>query len=288
MEKRTYEIVLSSSIIFFCDAISISSKDEIFIADASSFSPTSPENILPTSYIAVGSGIAEGRLLKYTPSNGALETLIGNLTFANGVVLAHDESFVLVSDGSAFRTRRYWLKGPLAGSVDSFIPSLPGGGDGLGRGSNGTYWVVIYFRVNKFREPVFRYRLLRWAILYVPAAMREKFIVRHSIVIQVRGDGLRMAETLCDVGRWKRAVFEKFPRSWSSLRPHDFCPREGRSTLCRRLSSFRPARGSEERCHPLICFTICPLAFLALLSLSILFPLFEHKPLTYQATVVRL
>ena len=193
MEKRTYEIVLSSSLITFCDDIAISSDDEIFIADASSLSPPIPESVAATSYIAVASGLADGRLLRYTPSNGKLKTLINNLTFANGVVLAHDESFVLVSDSTAFRTRRYWLKGPLAGSVDTFIPSLPGSSDGLNTGSNGTYWVAIYFRMNKIIAPVFQFRLLRWIVVHAPYAVHERLINRQSLVIQVNRSVLRTA-----------------------------------------------------------------------------------------------
>ncbi|MGH3432090.1 MAG: SMP-30/gluconolactonase/LRE family protein, partial [Thermocrispum sp.] len=51
-----------------------------------------------------------GRLLRRTP-DGAVDELLGELHFANGVALAPDESFVTVNETGAYRVRRCWLGG---------------------------------------------------------------------------------------------------------------------------------------------------------------------------------
>eukprot|EP00967_Tisochrysis_lutea_P154154 scaffold305679_cov17-Tisochrysis_lutea.AAC.1 len=40
--------------------------------------------------------------------------------------LSADGSFVAVAETNQFRILRYWLKGPMAGSVDTLIDRLPG------------------------------------------------------------------------------------------------------------------------------------------------------------------
>jgi sugar lactone lactonase YvrE len=51
------------------------------------------------------------RLLRYTKQGGT-ELLLDKIHFANGVTLAHDESYVLVCETPRARILRYWLKGP--------------------------------------------------------------------------------------------------------------------------------------------------------------------------------
>ena len=46
--------------------------------------------------------------------------------FANGITLSKDEDFLLVQETFAYRTRRYWLKGPRKGTWDYFVELLPG------------------------------------------------------------------------------------------------------------------------------------------------------------------
>ncbi|MET8776939.1 SMP-30/gluconolactonase/LRE family protein [Nocardia sp. NPDC004654] len=83
-----------------------------------------------------------GRLFRRDLS-GKVETLLGGLQFANGVVLAHDRSCVLVAETGAYRVTRYWLTGPRAGTHDRLIENLPGFPDNMALGSDGLVWITL-------------------------------------------------------------------------------------------------------------------------------------------------
>ncbi|MCA9100808.1 MAG: SMP-30/gluconolactonase/LRE family protein [Planctomycetales bacterium] len=85
-----------------------------------------------------------GRLLRYDPATQKTETLLSELYFANGVALSQDEDFVLVVETYRFRIRRYWLKGPRAGTADVFVDNTPGYPDGMAADRHGTFWVAIF------------------------------------------------------------------------------------------------------------------------------------------------
>ncbi|MFI6045031.1 SMP-30/gluconolactonase/LRE family protein [Nocardia sp. NPDC051321] len=83
-----------------------------------------------------------GRLFRRDPS-GRVDTLLSNLDFANGVVLAPDRSCVLVAETGGYRVSRYWLTGPKAGTRDCLIENLPGFPDNMGLGSDGNVWIAL-------------------------------------------------------------------------------------------------------------------------------------------------
>jgi sugar lactone lactonase YvrE len=83
-----------------------------------------------------------GRLIRRT-TDGQVEVLLDGLSFANGVALAADESFVAVAETAAATVVRYWLAGPKAGSRDFLVADLPGYPDNIARGSDGLIWVTI-------------------------------------------------------------------------------------------------------------------------------------------------
>ncbi|MGQ4598966.1 SMP-30/gluconolactonase/LRE family protein [Nocardia sp. R6R-6] len=83
-----------------------------------------------------------GRLFRRDPS-GTVETLIDDLQFANGVVLAPDRSCVLVAETGGYRVTRYWLTGPQAGTQDQLIENLPGFPDNMGLGSDNSVWITL-------------------------------------------------------------------------------------------------------------------------------------------------
>lgn len=86
--------------------------------------------------------IPTGRLLCRHP-DGRIEVLVDGLLFANGVVLAPDESFVLVAQTGRACINRLWLSGPKAGRQDLFADNMPGLPDNLSLGSDGLIWVAL-------------------------------------------------------------------------------------------------------------------------------------------------
>ncbi|XP_015072331.1 protein STRICTOSIDINE SYNTHASE-LIKE 10-like [Solanum pennellii] len=96
---------------------------------------------------ATASGDKTGRLMKYDKSTKQVTILLQGLSFANGVALSKDRTFVLVSETSACRITRYWLKGPNVGTHDTFA-QLPGFPDNARMNSRGEFWVALHAKAS--------------------------------------------------------------------------------------------------------------------------------------------
>lgn len=68
--------------------------------------------------------------------------LLTELSGATGVAVSADGAFVLVSEYIAKQIRRYWIRGPLAGTSDIFI-ELAGSPDNIKRTMFGDFWVAV-------------------------------------------------------------------------------------------------------------------------------------------------
>lgn len=88
-----------------------------------------------------------GRLLVWDPAaeEAGARVLLDGLSFANGVALARDGSFVLVNETYRYRVRRYWLTGARQGTSDVFLDHLPGFPDNLTRDpATGRFWIALF------------------------------------------------------------------------------------------------------------------------------------------------
>lgn len=141
---------------------------------------------------------SRGRLLRYT-RNGETDVLLHSLSFANGVCLASDESYLLVAETSAYRIRKYWLTGERAGQTEVIIDNLPGFPDNISRGSDGRFWIALPSERNVLLDsllsrPGFLRKLL-WAMpdSLQPDASRITFVIAidgdGNVVANLQGDG---------------------------------------------------------------------------------------------------
>ncbi|MEJ2518467.1 MAG: SMP-30/gluconolactonase/LRE family protein [Methyloceanibacter sp.] len=111
--------------------------------DGSIYVTTSSETATWDDYEADAIAHAtSGRLIRIH-SNGGITVLGQNLAFANGLALAPDESCLFVSETLGYRIRRYWLKGPNAGTWGDFVIGLPGFPDNLSLSHKGLLWVAL-------------------------------------------------------------------------------------------------------------------------------------------------
>ncbi|KAH9568399.1 hypothetical protein CY35_03G074800 [Sphagnum magellanicum] len=85
-----------------------------------------------------------GRFLKYDPSTRKTTVLIDGLQFPNGVRVSKDGTFVVFAETRGSRLLRYWLKGPKAGTSDTFVDNLPGISDNLDCNEKGEFWVPLH------------------------------------------------------------------------------------------------------------------------------------------------
>lgn len=92
-----------------------------------------------------------GRIICHDPRTGKTSTVLRNLVFPNGIVMASDGQSLLFAESWACRISRYWFDGPKKGTVEVVIDDLPGYPDNLNRASDGNYWLAIM----GVRSPVF-------------------------------------------------------------------------------------------------------------------------------------
>ncbi|XP_057418870.1 protein STRICTOSIDINE SYNTHASE-LIKE 12-like [Lotus japonicus] len=97
----------------------------------------------------LSSGDSTGSLLKYDPSTNQTAVLLSDLAIPAGVAVSRDGSFVLVSEYTTSRIRRFWLKGSRANSSEIFI-RFAGRPDitevtlhNIKRNSRGQFWEAV-------------------------------------------------------------------------------------------------------------------------------------------------
>lgn len=96
-----------------------------------------------------------GRLIRRSP-DGAVDVLLDDLQFANGLVLAPDESFLLVAETGASRITRYRLTGEDAHTTEVVLDDLPGYPDNMSIGSDGLVWCALASSRNPLLETIFK------------------------------------------------------------------------------------------------------------------------------------
>lgn len=96
-------------------------------------------------------GRGNGRLICHDPKTGQTRTILKDLTFPNGVCVAHDGKSLLWASTWLCRVYRYWLEGEKAGTCEVLIDNLPGYCDNINRASDGSYWLALV----GLRSPVY-------------------------------------------------------------------------------------------------------------------------------------
>lgn len=120
-----------------------------------------------------------GRLMRLG-RDGRVEVLLDGLQFANGVVLAPDESFVVVAETGAYRLTRLWLTGDRAGTSEPLVDDLPAFPDNLSLGPTGLIWVGMVAPRDPKVDLLHRtHPLLRRALWALPDRLRPG--PRHTV-----------------------------------------------------------------------------------------------------------
>lgn len=111
-------------------------------------------------------GRGNGRIIMYDPKLKKTTTVLRNLIFPNGIVLASDNQSIMFAESWNCSIKRYWFEGPKKGQVEPVIENLPGYPDNINRSSDGNYWMAIMgMRSQVFdlamRKPAFRKRMAK-------------------------------------------------------------------------------------------------------------------------------
>lgn len=131
---------------------------------------------------------ANGRLLSYDPNTKTTKTLLRDLSFANGVAVSPDQSFVVVVETGKYRIHRYWLTGPKQGQSDIFIDNLPGFPDGISSNRRDKFWLALVTPRDKTLDTLLPYPSLRKVILRLPKFLQPA-PKRYSFVLGLDANG---------------------------------------------------------------------------------------------------
>lgn len=91
---------------------------------------------------AIRTGDNTGRLLRYDPISRDVTVLLSQLVTPFGLSSNSNASFLLVSEFSAKRIQRYWLKGEKAGTSEIF-KTFQGNPNKIKRNQDGDFWVAV-------------------------------------------------------------------------------------------------------------------------------------------------
>lgn len=173
----------------FTDDVDVAADGKIYFSDASTkFQP----NVIGDTYKASHLGAMEhgvhGRLLVYDPADKTTKVLLEGLSFANGVAVSHDQTYVLVNETFNYRVTRYWIAGQKKGKSDIFLDALPGFNDNISTGMDGRYWIACMSPRNDLLDnlsgkPFWRKVIVRLPEFLIPQA------VGYGHVIAVNGKG---------------------------------------------------------------------------------------------------
>ncbi len=138
------------------------------------FTEASEKYAITTYMRDILEGVETGRLLRYDPVRKSTEVLLDRLGFANGLSVAPDASYVLVSETSRYRIRKYWLTGPDAGKNSILLDNLPGFPDGLSRSVDGKIWVAFIAPRNTLLDTLHPKPFLKNIIAGLPERLLPK------------------------------------------------------------------------------------------------------------------
>jgi sugar lactone lactonase YvrE len=134
-----------------------------------------------------------GRLLVHRPDRG-VEVVLGGLYFANGVALAPDESYVLVSETMSYRIRRLHLRGPRAGQNDVFVDNLPGFPDNITWSpARRAFWIALATPREPAIDALGPWPFVRKVLVRLPEKLQPA-IKRHAWALAVDEAGRTVAD----------------------------------------------------------------------------------------------
>src|SRR2546425_4424955 len=156
----------------YADDLDVAGDGRIYFSDASTkFGARQWRGSYSASLLEIIEHRGNGRLLVWDPTTGKATTVMRGIHFANGVALADDESYVLVSETGSYRVLRHWLSGPRGGQTEPLIENLPGFPDNVTRGLGGRFWVALISPRSGPVDSLATHPFLRKVLMRLPGAL---------------------------------------------------------------------------------------------------------------------
>ena len=192
----------NGSVIGYADDLDIAADGRVFFSDASTRFPAQANGgTFPASILDITEHQRSGRILMYDPkdANAASDSergphyrrskiLVDGLSFANGVALSADDSYLLIIETGEYQVKRYWLEGEKSGQLEVILSGLPGFPDNINRAPDGSFWMGVMSPRSTFLDQTDDKPLLRAMVQRLPTALRPS-AQRHGMVLNIDGDG---------------------------------------------------------------------------------------------------
>jgi len=175
--------------ILYADDVDVAADNKIYFSDASTkFGAKATGDTMAASLLDLMEHGGYGRLLVYDPETGKTKMLVDGLSFANGVAVSHDQTYVLVNETGSYRVIRHWISGSKKGQTEPLIENLPSFPDNISTGDKGRYWVALVSPRNELLDNLSGKPFMRKVIQRMPAFLRPK-AVPFGHIIAVDGYG---------------------------------------------------------------------------------------------------
>lgn len=166
----------------FVDDLDVDAQGRVLFSDASQrFDFT-------TTLYDFFEGSRTGRLLRFDPVSGEVETLLEGLFFANGVTLGPDEQYVLINETGMGRIHRVWLAGDRQGEHEVFVDELPASPDNIRFDGESLFWVALP-SLRDSLDSMAPYPWIRSLLSLLPAHILENMASPTSMTVAVNLDG---------------------------------------------------------------------------------------------------
>ncbi|MBM4326666.1 MAG: SMP-30/gluconolactonase/LRE family protein [Deltaproteobacteria bacterium] len=158
----------------YADDADVAADGKIYFSDASTKFAAKDYGTMGASLLEIMEHAGTGRLLVWEPETRKARTLLKGLTFANGVAISHDETYVLVTETGSYRIIRYWIAGPKKGTSETLGDALPAFPDNITRGLDGRFWVALISPRNPLVDKLAESPFVRKMIQRMPSFLRPK------------------------------------------------------------------------------------------------------------------
>lgn len=176
----------------YADDVDVAADGKIYFSDASTkYGAKASGGTYEASLFDLMEHGKYGRLLVYEPETGQTKTLVDGLSFANGVAVGHDQTYVLVNETGSYRVVRHWISGSKKGQTEPLIENLPAFPDNISTGDRGRYWVALVSPRNKLLDKMSDKPFMRKVVQRMPTFLRPKALpFGHIIAIDGYGNVL--------------------------------------------------------------------------------------------------
>jgi sugar lactone lactonase YvrE len=137
-----------------------------------------------------------GRVVRFDVPTRTSTVLVRGLAFANGIALAPDESFLLVTETSRYRISRVWLTGDKRNMTETLVENLPGFPDNITASPRGTYWVALATVRKPLLDAIHPLPFIKDCIASLPPSLRPRPIP-YGLVFEMDANG-RVLRSLHD------------------------------------------------------------------------------------------